>query len=371
MKTKNLVEAFATLFSFVIVFALIGVLTASFSKSSGKDTDNIKSEQDIIQSACTHTFGEWRITEKATCSVKGTQSRICSLCEYEDTKEIAITPHNLTETMYQAPTCTEIGTRQTKCKDCQQYFLEELPPTHKYSALTCTENSVCSVCGKVGQVATGHNIVTDYAVAPTCTTIGLTEGSHCSVCNTILVAQAEIPATGHTEVVIKAIAPTCDNYGLTEGKKCSVCNKILVEQETVDALPHTKTTTWKQASNGSWYKDCTVCGTKIETTAYLTFTMRVDVEKVTYYPPSVNYITDYCCSIGTDKAYVLNQTVKTNETLTITLSPVKTDSGYMILSVKSASNCKYTLTQTNSTTYTLTITNIVGNVNITITGQEP
>ena len=42
-----------------------------------------------------------------------------------------------------------------------------------------------------------HVIVTDPAVAATCTTAGKTEGSHCSVCGEVIVAQTTIPATGH------------------------------------------------------------------------------------------------------------------------------------------------------------------------------
>lgn len=42
-----------------------------------------------------------------------------------------------------------------------------------------------------------HNVVTDEAVEPTCTTEGKTEGSHCSVCNEVLKPQEIIPALGH------------------------------------------------------------------------------------------------------------------------------------------------------------------------------
>lgn len=66
---------------------------------------------------------------------------------------------------------------------------------------TCTENGeeakVCSKCGKVKDQqpipATGHTPVTDPAVAPTETSDGLTEGSHCSVCGAVLQAQEVIP----------------------------------------------------------------------------------------------------------------------------------------------------------------------------------
>lgn len=67
---------------------------------------------------------------------------------------------------------------------------------------TCTEKGqtgvVCHKCGKVKDKKddlepTGHTPVTDPAVAPTETTDGLTEGSHCSVCGAVLTAQEVIP----------------------------------------------------------------------------------------------------------------------------------------------------------------------------------
>ena len=84
-----------------------------------------------------------------------------------------------------------------------------------------------------------HNHVIDKAVAPTCNETGLTEGSHCSVCNAVLVAQQVIPATGHTTVADKAVVPTCKETGLTEGSHCSVCSDVLVAQQVVPANGHT------------------------------------------------------------------------------------------------------------------------------------
>lgn len=66
---------------------------------------------------------------------------------------------------------------------------------------TCTEKGqkgkICKKCGKITEKtdipATGHIPVTDPAVAPTETSDGLTEGSHCSVCGAVLQAQEVIP----------------------------------------------------------------------------------------------------------------------------------------------------------------------------------
>lgn len=66
---------------------------------------------------------------------------------------------------------------------------------------TCTEKGqkgkICKKCGKITEKtdidATGHAPVTDPAVAPTETSDGLTEGSHCGVCGVVLTAQEVIP----------------------------------------------------------------------------------------------------------------------------------------------------------------------------------
>lgn len=88
-----------------------------------------------------------------------------------------------------SPTCTKPGVKTYTCSKCQTTRTEE-----------------------VG--ATGHTAVTDAAVAATCTETGLTEGSHCSVCNEVLVAQETIPALGHAWSTTNcAEAATCTREG--------------------------------------------------------------------------------------------------------------------------------------------------------------
>ena len=110
-------------------------------------------------------------------------------------------------------TCQKQGTKTFTCTSCKVTKTESIP-------------------------LTDHTEVIDKAVAATCTTAGKTEGKHCSVCNTVLVAQQTVPAKGHTEVIDKAVAATCTAAGKTEGKHCSVCNTILVAQQTVPPTGH-------------------------------------------------------------------------------------------------------------------------------------
>lgn len=84
--------------------------------------------------------------------------------------------------------------------------IKQLTCTHQYKsftvASTCTQKGktgeICEKCGKTRNTKdieelAPHTPVVDAAVAPTETTDGLTEGSHCSVCGAVLTAQEVIP----------------------------------------------------------------------------------------------------------------------------------------------------------------------------------
>ena len=149
---------------------------------------------------------------------------------------------------------------------CELFF--ELVPAeceHTWVDATCTTPRTCSICNATEGKPLGHAEEVLEGRAPTCTETGLTEGTKCSVCDEVIVAQDVIPAKGHTEVTVPGKAATCTETGLTDGKKCSVCGETLVAQETIPAKGHTEVTVPGKAATCTATgltdgKKCSACG---------------------------------------------------------------------------------------------------------------
>ena len=199
----------------------------------------------------------------ATCETNGlTEGKHCSVCNevLVAQEEIPALGHNYTSTIV-APTCVSKGYTLFSCSNCSSTYEENYKSALGHTLVvdngvdaSCeesglTQGSHCSVCNEVlvaqeEILALGHIEVIDTKGTPaTCTTPGKANGSHCSVCNKVLSEYKDVPALGHTEVVDNAITVTCVTPGLTEGKHCSVCNEVLVAQEEIPALGHNYTST--------------------------------------------------------------------------------------------------------------------------------
>ena len=135
---------------------------------------------------------------------------------------------------------------------------------------------ICTSCGKIFTDAEGiveydpdpckdgHTIVIDQGKAATCTTDGLTEGKHCSVCKTVLVPQEVIPASHNWEedfTIDKE--PSCT----TEGRKSIHCKKCgeTKDEQVIPATGH-DFTEWETIEETSCTKEgitqrrCKICG---------------------------------------------------------------------------------------------------------------
>ena len=111
--------------------------------------------------------------------------------------------------------------------------------THEWQEATCLNASVCLICGIEEGDPLGHVEVFDEEIPATCLQNGLTEGSHCSVCGDVIIAQEVIEAPGHVEVIDARVEVVgCLQNGLTEGSHCSVCGDVIIAQEVIEAPGH-------------------------------------------------------------------------------------------------------------------------------------
>ena len=149
-------------------------------------------------------------TVKPTCETDGEKTFTCTRCGDTYTEVIKAKGHVYKRTVVAAG-CETDGYTLVECMECHDSFRE----------------------GYVG--AKGHTIVTDKAVAATCTTAGKTEGSHCSVCGKVIKAQTEIKAKGHVAgdwITDKAAAVGVKGR---KHRSCTVCGAV-VESADIPAL---------------------------------------------------------------------------------------------------------------------------------------
>lgn len=73
-------------------------------------------------------------------------------------------------------------------------------------------------------------------VAPTCTEQGYT-AYQCTGCNSSYIGNF-VNALGHVPVIDPAVPATCTRTGLTEGSHCSVCEEVIISQEVTAKAEH-------------------------------------------------------------------------------------------------------------------------------------
>ena len=195
---------------------------------------------------CTsHTYGSAVITKQPTCTSEGTKTKTCTQCGATVTETIAKLSHSYTTTVV-APTCTADGYTLHKCSVCGTSYKDSTTKAtgHSYGNSVVTKQPTCTsegtktkTCTKCNATVTeklpakGHTAVTDKGYTATCTTAGKTDGSHCSVCNTVIKVQTVINATGHKSsgwIVDKAAFIGVKG---SKHKECTVCKKVLETAE--------------------------------------------------------------------------------------------------------------------------------------------
>ena len=203
------------------------------------------SYKDNTTKATGHSYGNSVVTKQPTCTAEGTKTKTCTKCNATVTETIAKTSHKYADTVV-APTCTTNGYTLHKCSVCGTSYKDSTTKAtgHSYGNSVVTKQPTCTsegtaikTCTKCNATVTeklpakGHTAVTDKGYPATCTTAGKTDGSHCSVCNTVIKAQTVINATGHKSsgwIVDKAASIGVKG---SKHKECTVCKKVLETAE--------------------------------------------------------------------------------------------------------------------------------------------
>lgn len=183
----------------------------------------------------------------------------CKRCDYiVPAQSLPIDPNNhanIVKDVAVAPTCTETGlTEGSHCGDCNKILIaQEVVSSTNHTevidpavAATCTETGLTegshsSVCNKIlvaqKTVSALNHSFTNYISNDdaTCTEDG-TKTAKCDRCDVTDTQSDEGSAKGHTSVVDAAVAPTYSSVGLTEGSHCADCGLVFKEQEVIPAL---------------------------------------------------------------------------------------------------------------------------------------
>ncbi len=280
-----------------------------------------------------HKWNNGEITTVATCKAEGIRTYTC---EYDSnhtyTEKLGLNPENhinTKRTEAKAPTCTEVGyTEGVYCKDCEMYLEGHTEigidtSAHKWNSGEITTVATCKTEGiktytceydsnhtyteNLG-LNTGNHINTKAteAVAPTCASVGYTEGVYCNDCEKFISGHEKIIDTNahkwdngtittvatckvngiktftceydknHTYTenlglnssnhvnteATEEIAPTCTSIGYTSGTYCNDCQKYISGYEKIPATGHNykETVTVPDCTNEGYTTHiCSVC----------------------------------------------------------------------------------------------------------------
>ena len=259
--------------------------SAEVTKKATCDTDGVKTFTcadcgDVYTEkleALSHTYGISEVV-KPTCDNDGYTKFTCSVCGDSYSKVINATGHKYNDKIVSA-SCDKSGYTLHTCENCGDVYKDNFtsPLGHDYTSQTVkpaceTDGEKTFTCTRCGDTYTevikakGH-VYKRTVVAAGCETDGYTL-VECMECHDSF-KEGYVGAKGHTIVTDKAVAATCTTAGKTEGSHCSVCGKVIKAQTEIKAKGHVAGDwiTDKAAAvgvKGRKHRSCTVCGAVVE-----------------------------------------------------------------------------------------------------------
>jgi len=259
--------------------------SAEVTKKATCDTDGVKTFTcadcgDVYTEkleALGHTYGISEVV-KPTCDNDGYTKFTCSVCGDSYSKVINATGHKYNDKIVSA-SCDKGGYTLHTCENCGDIYKDNFtsPLGHDYTSQTVkpaceTDGEKTFTCTRCGDTYTeviktkGH-VYKRTVVAADCETDGYTL-VECMECHDSF-KEGYVGAKGHTIVTDKAVAATCTTAGKTEGSHCSVCGKVIKAQTEIKAKGHVAGDwiTDKAAAvgvKGRNHRSCMVCGAVVE-----------------------------------------------------------------------------------------------------------
>lgn len=259
--------------------------SAEVTKKATCDTDGVKTFTcadcgDVYTEkleALGHTYGISEVV-KPTCDNDGYTKFTCSVCGDSYSKVINATGHKYNDKIVSA-SCDKGGYTLHTCENCGDIYKDNFtsPLGHDYTSQTVkpaceTDGEKTFTCTRCGDtytevIKTKGYVYKRTVVAADCETDGYTL-VECMECHDSF-KEGYVGAKGHTIVTDKAVAATCTTAGKTEGSHCSVCGKVIKAQTEIKAKGHVAGDwiTDKAAAvgvKGRKHRSCMVCGAVVE-----------------------------------------------------------------------------------------------------------
>ncbi len=218
-----------------------------------------------------HIYGEWEVTEEASCTKKGTKARVCGICSYKDEKEIAEKGHNY-QTVWNFN--SENHWKECECGEKAEMAEHSFGNWFVDKEADCTgagiRSKICKGCGYTvtEKISDGkHTLVKREAKEPTCTLEGNIEYYECTECGKYF---KDINGAEEIEPVLTVTAKkehfnetSIERAGIGKNgcitKKCADCGMVRMEEilclETIELSKTSYTYTGKTIEPSVTVKD--------------------------------------------------------------------------------------------------------------------
>ena len=134
---------------------------------------------------CEEHSGDWTLVKSATCEDKGSEKRICTVCQEEETREVEALGHDWNDwNVIKEVTCTTDGKQTRTCKNCSEADEETIVHEgHDYKKINDfkmpsatadgqSEGKKCTVCGEIAEPSLIYHKFTNVANKATFSSTG-------------------------------------------------------------------------------------------------------------------------------------------------------------------------------------------------------